>query len=145
MNLDTNASCTHGSSQMITAWLEFASVVCAALLFTPLHPKLLNFKFLSRPWSLAQEPWAGRRKHCRDPSPSKETLLIDQDRWWRPVSLAMVGAGFAFACLWLGFWQCSTPPTTRGSLPAGSGLPSPGWEAVRHSSAMVLLVNFPFS
>lgn len=92
-----------------SAWLEFASVVHEAFVLTPLLPKLLNFK-LGRPWSLTQALWAGRGKHCHDPGTSQETLLVDQDSWWRPASLDMVGAGFAslpvggfpFVCLWLG-------------------------------------------
>lgn len=36
-------------------------------------------------------------------------------------------------------------PAPGMTVPAGSGLPSPGWEALRCSSTMVLPVNFPFS
>lgn len=80
--------------------------LCEAFLFTLLHAKLLNFKFLSRPWRLAQELWAGRRKPCFLRKSSLLAKAAGSDllpwTWWEQallccplVFLSLPQAGFA--------------------------------------------------
>lgn len=130
-----------------SAWLEFASVVCEAFLNTPLQSHLLNFKFWSRSWSLAQELWAGRRKHCHHQSTSQETLLVKACFPGHHGRRLCCPLEASLACLQLGLLTVLNTFQYQGvTLPAGSGLHSPCWEAPRCSSTMVLLlVIFPFS
>lgn len=124
-----------------SACLSFASFVYEAFLVTPLHPELLNFKLLRRPGSLAQELCGleGESAAVTQRSLRKPSLLTKAAGGDLPVPRLRSAAGWRLLLL--------LPPTRiAGSvrhlpasggyfcLPAGSGLPSPGCGALRHSS-----------
>lgn len=140
-----------------SAWLKFSSFLYEAILFTPLHPELLNYKLRCRPWGLAQDLYELEREsiamtQARLRKHSLLTRMAGEDllpwTWEEQALFCHRLEAFLLLLSLMGFASNVQHPPASGAyffcLSAGSGMLSPGCRALRRPTTMPLLLIFLF-